>query len=128
MNLWILNTLLLLIILIPMVISNSVCNVDSPSVSRYHLIEKCYRSKLGIAAKANFASLISCLKFGIEKKGLALNFSPPEAWKGSKKDLQYTCEVIKCAEADGGLSLVNDTRYDYYSLYGKPLRKFLFPQ
>ncbi|CAB3248157.1 unnamed protein product [Arctia plantaginis] len=103
------------------VISNSPCNVDSPSVSRYHLLEKCHRSKLGIAAKANFTSLASCLRFGIEKRGLALNYSPPEAWEESKEDLQYTCEVFKCAETDGGLSLVNDTRYDYYSLYGKPL-------
>lgn len=37
----------------------------------------------------------------------------------------YTCEVLKCAEAEGGLSLKNDTRYDYYSIYGKPLREYL---
>lgn len=89
-------------------------------------MEKCHRSTLGIIAKANYTSLSSCQRFGIEKKALALNFSPPEAIKDMEKDVvvEYTCEVLKCAEADGGASLVNDTRYDYYSIYAKHLREY----
>lgn len=80
------------------------------------------------------------MRLGIEKKALALNFVPLEALQdiererkkmrrkdngtGSLEPVAYTCEVLKCAEVDGGLSLVNDSRYDYYSLYAKPFRKY----
>ncbi|XP_013200377.1 uncharacterized protein LOC106142962 [Amyelois transitella] len=102
--------------------ANTKCSSNSPPiVPKYHLMEKCYKSKLGITAKAKYTSLISCLRLAIEKKALSLNFSPPEAVKMMKEPLEYTCEVLKCAEADGGLSLINDTRFDYYSLYAKPL-------
>ncbi|XP_049866983.1 uncharacterized protein LOC126367487 [Pectinophora gossypiella] len=107
--------------LVKSITANVECSSDSPPlVPKYHLMEKCHRSKLGIAAKANYTSLTSCQRLGIEKKALALNFSPPEA-VGMGEPMDYTCEVLKCAEADGGLSLVNDTRYDYYSIYAKPL-------
>lgn len=102
----------------------SKCSVDTQlRTPKYHLMEKCYRSKLGIVSKANFTSLISCQRLGFEKKGLAINFSPREAWADSNETVDYTCEVLKCAEADGGLSMVNDSRYDYYSIYAKPIRK-----
>ncbi|CAH1645174.1 unnamed protein product [Spodoptera littoralis] len=100
----------------------SKCSVDTQlRTPKYHLMEKCYRSKLGIVSKANFTSLISCQRLGFEKKGLAINFSPREAWADSNETIDYTCEVLKCAEADGGLSMVNDSRYDYYSIYAKPV-------
>ncbi|XP_075991766.1 uncharacterized protein LOC142987100 [Anticarsia gemmatalis] len=118
------NTLKFLIITASFrnVIPSSKCSVEAPSLPpKYHLMDKCYRSKLGVVAKGNFSSVTSCQRLGIEKKGLAINFSPPEAWEEGNETLQYTCEVLKCAEADGGLSLVNDTRFDYYSIYAKPL-------
>lgn len=106
------------------VIAESKCSVDTQARSpKYHLMEKCYRSKLGMVSKANFTSLTSCQRLGIEKKGLAINFSPPEAWDDSNETLEFTCEVLKCAEVDGGLSMVDDSRYDYYSIYAKPIRK-----
>lgn len=115
--------LLILIVLNSLsVLGDLTCSLDFYVVPKYRLMEKCYRSKLGIVAKANYTSLSSCQKLGIARKGLALNFSPPGA---KKKGVQYSCEVLKCAEADGGLSLANDSAFDYYSLYGKPLRKYL---
>lgn len=113
--------LIVLKVVLP-VLANLKCSSDFPSVPKYHLIERCYRSKLGIAAKANFTTLASCQRLGIERKGLALNFSPV----GFRDGVEYSCEVLKCAEADGGLSLANDTAFDYYSLYGKPLRNYYF--
>ncbi|XP_047987880.1 uncharacterized protein LOC125227583 isoform X1 [Leguminivora glycinivorella] len=110
--------------------ANTKCSSETtPIVPKYYKMEKCQRSKLGIAAKANYTSLTSCQRLGIEKKALALNFVPPEVLRKTgkkKKDnetgpLEYTCEVLKCAEVDGGLSLVNDSRYDYYSIYAKPV-------
>ncbi|KAJ8729706.1 hypothetical protein PYW08_001287 [Mythimna loreyi] len=104
------------------VIADSKCSVDAPARSpKYHLIEKCYRSKLGMVSKANYKSLTSCQRLGIEKKGLAINYSPPEAWSEGNETVGYTCEVLKCAESDGGLSMVDDSRYDYYSIYAKPI-------
>ncbi|CAG9121630.1 unnamed protein product [Plutella xylostella] len=116
--------ILLTLLCIIATVSSKCSNEDPPRVPKYHLMEKCHRSNLAVIYRANFSSLISCQRLGIEKKGLALNFSPPEALKDIKKGdepLEYTCEVLKCAEADGGLSLVNDTRYDYYSIYAKHL-------
>lgn len=99
-------------------------NESSAAILKYHLIEKCHRSKLGIAAKANLTSLISCKRLALEKRALAINFSPREAFNTSEP-IEYTCEVLKCAESLGGLSLTNDTRYDYYSIFAKPIRKYL---
>nr|XP_032529576.1 uncharacterized protein LOC116779422 [Danaus plexippus plexippus] len=90
-------------------------------VPKYYLIEKCHRSKLGVASKANFSTLNSCRRLALEKKALALNFSPSGYGKIGRKPVEYTCEVLKCAESEGGLSLKNDTNYDYYSIYAKHL-------
>lgn len=110
---------------LPKIIGNNRCSSDSPPIiPKYYLMEKCHRSKLGLAAKARYASLISCQRLAIEKKALSLNFSPPEAASEGEPS-EYTCEVLKCAEADGGLSIVNDTRFDYYSIYARPLRMCL---
>ncbi|XP_073967699.1 uncharacterized protein [Choristoneura fumiferana] len=128
---------LLIASLIATTSGNVKCSSGSPLiVPKYHLMEKCHRSKVGIMAKANYTSLTSCQRLGIEKKALAFNFVPLEALKEIDRErkknrgrdngteplepLAYTCEVLKCAEVDGGLSLVNDSRYDYYSLYAKP--------
>ncbi|XP_059061840.1 uncharacterized protein LOC131854716 [Achroia grisella] len=114
---WILQLLLFISVL-----SNMRCSNEFPPIlPKYHLMEKCHRSKLGLAAKARYTSLISCQRLAIEKKALSLNFSPPEAAESMKDPLEYTCEVLKCAEVDGGTSLTNDMRFDYYSLYAKPL-------
>ncbi|XP_047506737.1 LOW QUALITY PROTEIN: uncharacterized protein LOC125050783 [Pieris napi] len=109
---------ILFISLITSINANPRCSTAT-SVPKYHLIEPCHRSTLGIAARAKYSSLTSCKRLGIEKKALALNFSP--TWNRSEPE--YPCEVLKCSEAEGGLSLNNDTRYDYYSIYltAKPI-------
>ncbi|XP_045459247.1 polycystin-1, partial [Melitaea cinxia] len=60
-----------------------------------------------------------CKRLALEKRALAINFSPQEAFNTSEP-IEYTCEVLKCAESLGGLSLTNDTRYDYYSIFANP--------
>lgn len=99
---------------------------NEPKSPKYHLTEKCYKSTLGVIFKANFVSVTSCSKLAFDKKGLSFNFSPPDAVgfvKEGDGPVNFTCEILKCAEAEGGLSLVNDSRYDHYSLYAKHLRK-----
>ena len=113
----------ILFILVAQISAYMKCSKSTYTMPKFHLIKKCHRSKLGIAARANFTSLISCKRLGVEKKALALNFSPHSV-RGS--NLEYTCELLKCAEAEGGLSLSNDSRYDHYSLYANPLRKCYF--
>lgn len=120
-------TVFVMAVLIP-IKGNHRCSKDSLTPT-YHLMEKCHRSKLSVLAKANYVSLGSCLKFALSRKGLALNFSPPEVLtmlKEGESPPEFTCEVLKCSESENGLSLDDDTRYDYYSLYAKPLRKYLF--
>ncbi|XP_050685643.1 uncharacterized protein LOC126980067 [Leptidea sinapis] len=95
------------------------CSSDSKRhVPKYHLVQKFHRSKHSVAARANFISLTSCRRLGIEKKALALNFSP--LYKSLEED-EFTCEVLKCPEVRGATSLTNDSRYDYYSIYAKPI-------
>ncbi|CAG5048287.1 unnamed protein product [Parnassius apollo] len=98
------------------------CSNDSPQIApEYHLIGKCQRSKLNVAAKANYTTLSSCKQFGLGKRALSLNFSPRNANGRRWKTLEYTCEVLQCAETNTGLSLTKDFRYDYYSIFGNPL-------
>lgn len=62
-------TTILVIVVIHTVLANQQCSSETPRVPKYHLMEKCYRSKLGIAAKANYSSVISCQRLAFEKKG-----------------------------------------------------------
>ena len=38
----------------------------------------------------------------------------------------YNCEALACPETANFSTMVNDTRFDYYSLYTNPPRKFGF--
>ncbi|XP_072936564.1 uncharacterized protein [Epargyreus clarus] len=112
--------IIILHIIFVTITANMRCSNESPAlIPKYYLIEKCHRSKLGVVARANYTSLSSCRRLAIEKKALAFNFSPPEVVNVTDR-LEYTCEVLKCAEVSGGLSLANDTRFDYYSIYARP--------
>lgn len=35
----------------------------------------------------------------------------------------YNCEILSCPEFGNMSSMINDTRYDYYSAYANPIRK-----
>ncbi|XP_041979427.1 uncharacterized protein LOC121733274 [Aricia agestis] len=118
MILYTLHCLIIIVLQWPTEANDVQCGGNT-GIPKYHLLEKCHRSNLGIVAREYFTSLTSCQRLGIEKKALALNFSPPGL--NLTERLEYTCELLKCAESDGGLSLVNDTNFDYYSIYGKPL-------
>ncbi|XP_013147060.1 PREDICTED: pulmonary surfactant-associated protein A [Papilio polytes] len=85
-----------------------------PLNPEYYHVKKCHRSKLNVLAKGNYPKLSNCKRFALEKKGLSFNFSP-QAREGRLED---TCEVLQCAEISTGLLRNNDSRYDYYSLFG----------
>lgn len=87
--------LLLIVTTLSSVVSQK-CSSEYPQVPAYHLMERCHRSTLGVAAKASFTSLSSCQRFALEKKALALNFSPPDALNGTETEaVEYTCEALR---------------------------------
>jgi len=81
-----------------------------------------------------------CSEFARTFKALAFNFSPAnrsknnlyavtqrnETAKGDDDDDEefFSCELLDCAENRNFSSIINDTRFDYYSLYTHPVRKF----
>ena len=70
-------------------------------------------------ARANTRTPDQCALFALQKRGLAFNFSPLGLMHS-----RHTCVVCDCPEFETLASLKKDLRYDYYSLYGYPLRKY----
>lgn len=103
---------------------------------RFHLLRHCQRSNKSIIAFSNVDSLTECSDLARTNRALAFNFSPGdrrkinlfqkgnESLRGS--DEFFNCEVLDCPEYRGFPSLVNDTRFDYYSLYTRPPRESKF--
>jgi hypothetical protein len=95
-------------------------------------------------ASTNVKSVKLCASYARSQRGLAFNFSPKnrqdknffevEANKNdTKKDVDNksldkardfdNCEVLACPENRNFSSIVNDTRFDYYTMYAHPPRK-----
>jgi hypothetical protein len=70
-------------------------------------------------ARANTPTPDQCALFALRTRGLAFNFSPLGLMNS-----KHTCVVCDCPEFETLASLKKDLRYDYYSLYGNPLRKY----
>ena len=70
-------------------------------------------------ARASLPTPNQCALFALRKRGLAFNFSPLGLMHS-----RHTCVVCDCPEFETLASLKKDVRYDYYSLYGNPLRKY----
>jgi hypothetical protein len=85
----------------------------------FYLIQTCSRSTMKMIARARLPTPQRCALFALQKRGLAFNFSPPSLMEG-----RSTCIVCECPEFETLASLKKDLRYDYYSLYGNPLRKY----
>lgn len=87
------------------------------------------KSNKTVIAVENFVKLSSCAEFANENQGLAFNFSPwgrRERFNDTESIFQtfFNCEVLDCPEFSNFSSLINDTRFDYYSMYAKNLRKY----
>lgn len=107
--------------------------------TKFHPVRHCQRSnKTRIAAK-NVADLNKCIQFAENQQAMAFNYGhgkKPRKKSGSdflnlfdvmkaKKENKtqviepyFNCEVLSCPEVGNMSSLINDTRYDYYTLYG----------
>lgn len=118
---------------------------------RFHALRHCQRSNRTIVGLTNTATVAECAEYARKKRGLAFNFGPKnrndtnlydvlnaqEAVKSNRSVLTpkgtdtittdpeefFNCQVLECPENQNLSTIVNDTRFDYYSLYTRPLRK-----
>lgn len=102
---------------------------------QFHPLRHCQRSNKTVIAFSNESSPELCADFAKLNRGLAFNFSPikrstdnqfrnvsPD--EKSASDEFFNCEVLECPEFMNFSSVVNDTRFDYYSLYARPPREW----
>lgn len=110
----------------------------------FYPLRHCQRSNGTIIAFKNVKSIEECANLARDKYGLAFNFQPNNREdenlfdiiknKSLEKNIKemndvslesYNCQVLECPEYGNFSGMINDTRYDYYSLYTKPIRKLL---
>lgn len=94
---------------------NSQCSVE-PYIStrKFYKVKHCHRSNLNIISMINVKSLDHCIQHTKDHRGLAFNFH-----SNTKKQYSINCQVLGCPEQQlNSSTFVNDTSYDYYSLFG----------
>jgi hypothetical protein len=97
----------------------------------YYPLRHCQRSNRSWIAAENFQGVGECANFARANHGLAFNFGDQERGKRNRFDGNRTeetetffnCQVLDCPEVLNFTTLVNDTRFDYYSLYANPARE-----
>lgn len=97
--------------------------VSERTKKEYFLVAMCHRSKLKVIALGNIKSLVKCKKLALSKKGVAFNFSPRKRNNFNDSQLM-SCMVFSCPEIENSTSLSADSRFDYYSAYANPIRKY----
>lgn len=135
---WLYTIVCISIILEASLISSKLCANRRLEVSlKFYPLRHCQRSNKSVITYSNTESLEECSSFAIKSRGLAFNFSPRDRYKKNLFDIIklneteakveeefYNCEVLDCPEYKNLSSVVNDTRFDYYSLYTRPPREF----
>ncbi|KAL5286269.1 hypothetical protein ACFFRR_007737 [Megaselia abdita] len=117
---------------------------ESRQLKKFHLLRRCQRSTKQIVEYAHVENLGECKRLARNRKGLAINY----AWetqtanlftvnvkaengtsfprKANRKDISdqpeqfFNCLVFDCPETVNMTAMVNDSRFDYYSLYTNP--------
>ncbi|CAG9861300.1 unnamed protein product [Phyllotreta striolata] len=82
----------------------------------YYKLKSCYRSTLPSVYRTYANQLEDCVETARQKRGLAFNFSPPEA--RSSSNYIATCQILECPETANSSTLIEDVTFDYYSAYG----------
>ncbi|XP_058452468.1 uncharacterized protein LOC131431044 [Malaya genurostris] len=114
----------------------------------FYAVRHCQRSNQSIIGLINTNTVQDCAEFARTKQGMAFNFGPANrvrnnlfdtmeshstntggtsSWSSKKEDSTstdpdefYNCQILECPEYQNFSSIVNDTRFDYYSLYSRP--------
>jgi len=108
------------------------CKIFETGNQEFFPLRHCQRSNKSVIAFFNVDELENCAKLARSVRGLAFNFSPKNRLKINLYDNESyesyqridNCEVLECPEYQNFTSMVNDSRYDYYSLYSSPPREF----
>lgn len=107
----------------------------------FHPLRHCQKSNKTIIAVDNFSSVDECAEFARSSKALAFNYSPKNRCEknlyqiANENDREmkiaeeidekfYNCEALSCPEYRNFSTIINDTRFDYYSLYARPPREY----
>ncbi|EDW49222.1 uncharacterized protein LOC6618842 [Drosophila sechellia] len=123
------------------------CPTVKSNPLQFHLVRHCQRAAADEAlALENTSSLQECADLAHALRGLALNYAPGGPKRrlnsfdqksfGKQGDKEqrirsrlsvfeqpgqfFNCHVLKCPQNNTFSSMVNDSRFDYYSLYGRP--------
>ncbi|XP_022222663.2 uncharacterized protein LOC111074247 [Drosophila obscura] len=139
---------LLLQLLASMSMGSLNCPTDAPIPLQFHLVRECQRALADDAlALESTSSLEDCANLARELHGLALNYAPGGSTRNRNKFIQpisgnsssarqkdlrsrltvfeqpaefFNCHVLQCPQNSTFGGMVNDSRFDYYSLYGRP--------
>nr|XP_029727317.1 uncharacterized protein LOC115265617 [Aedes albopictus] len=112
---------------------------------RFHALRHCQRSNRTIIGLINVKSVGECAEYARKKHGMAFNYGPndrqetnlfdvlrvQQAAKSNQSSVApkgtdtittdpeefFNCQVLDCPEYRNLSTIVNDTRFDYYSLY-----------
>jgi len=122
------------------------CLGEVDARKQFHLVRECQRAATDDAlALENTSSLEECMNLTRQLRGMALNYAPggrkrqtnhfghpPENESRREKDARrrlnvfqqpgefFNCHVLQCPQNISFAGMVNDSRFDYYSLYGRP--------
>lgn len=123
------------------------CPTGKLNPLQFHLVRQCQRAAADEAlALENTSSLKECADLAHDMRGLALNYAPGGPKRrlnafdqrsfGKQGDKEqrirsrlsvfeqpgefFNCHVLKCPQNNTFSGMVNDSRFDYYSLYGRP--------
>lgn len=123
------------------------CPAENAAPLQFQLVRQCQRAATAEAlALESTPTLEACMKLARELRGLALNYAPggPERRtnrfeqqprdaydKEARKRLTvseqpaeyFNCHVLQCPQNISFAGMLNDSRFDYYSLYGRPTGK-----
>lgn len=120
---------------------------------RYYPARHCQRSNQTLIAAKNVANVEKCAQFATHHGAMAFNYghgkkprkktsqndfinlfdlmkAKNETKTHFKKPMEiesyFNCEVLSCPEIGNMSTIINDTRYDYYTLYGNGKFSSLF--
>ncbi|XP_059608009.1 uncharacterized protein LOC132255855 [Phlebotomus argentipes] len=125
---------------------DNVCwNVNTEHLVTFYPSRHCQRSNKSILMLENFQTVEQCANLARESKALAFNYAPThrgtinkfinvnkttKPFEDSKypsgKDIieqseeYFNCQILQCPELKNLSTMINDTRFEYYSLYVNP--------
>lgn len=113
---------------------------------KYHPLRHCQRSNEYQIGARNVPSLEKCAQYAENNFALAFNYGHGRKPKNESADnnlinlfnthsanrstideseaaVYVNCEILACPEIGNLSMMVNDTRYDYYTLFANPIRE-----